>query len=100
MWKRLIALSLTFGLAAAAPPVRAQVSCSTHENVAAKLDLEFGESVIGRGLRSETSLYEVWRSAETGSWTIVMVTPDGLACVMASGTAWTEEPPGPAGTSS
>ncbi|WGH77917.1 hypothetical protein [Jannaschia ovalis] len=99
MWKRLISLSLTFGLAAVAPPALAQAACGRHDTIAGKLTSIYAETVIGRGLQNETRLYEVWRSAESGSWTILMLRPDGTACVMASGTAWTDaEPETPAAT--
>lgn len=99
MWKRLIAMSLTFGVAAAGPPAWAS-TCATHDAVVEKLEGQYGETVVGRGLESETTLYEIWRSPETGSWTIVLVSPDGVACVMASGAAWAEGEPQFAGTRS
>lgn len=93
MWKRLISLSLTFGLAAAAPPALAQTACGRHDSIAEKLTVEYEETVVGRGLQSAQSLFEVWRSVETGNWTILMLRPDGSACVMAAGIAWTDEEP-------
>lgn len=94
MWKRLISLSLTFGLAATAPPVLAQSACGNHEAIVENLKMTYRESRIGRGLQSPTSLFEVWRSKEEGNWTILMLRPDGVACVMASGFAWTDETDG------
>ena len=91
MWKRLISLSLTFGLAATAPPALAQTTCGGHETIVQGLATDYQESRIGRGLQSSTSLFEVWRSNEKGSWTILMLRPDGVACVIASGFAWTDE---------
>lgn len=100
MWKRLIASCLVFGLAASAPPAMAQSACGSHDKIAESLQKQFGESVVARGLQSATRLFEVWRSGETGSWTMLLVLPSGTACVMASGIAWMEEAPLPAGTSS
>ena len=93
MWKRLISLSLTFGLAAAAPPLFAQTACRDHKAIMESLTTAYDETRIGSGLQSATSLFEVWRSKERGNWTILMLRPDGTACVMASGFAWTDEPP-------
>lgn len=98
MWKRLISLSLTFGIAATAPPALAQESCNKHAVVADRLETLFGETVIGRGLQSEVSLFEIWRSTETGTWTILRLNPDGVACVMATGFAWTDAKPKPSVT--
>ncbi len=100
MWKRLISLSLTFGLAATAPPALAQAPCSLHDAITHKLTVEFGEQMVGRGLQSASRMYEVWRSPETGSWTIVAVGADGVTCIMASGFAWMDERPKPSGTKS
>lgn len=96
MWKRLLSLSLTFGLAATAPPALAQLACGSHDAITGKLKADYAETRIGRGLQSSESLFEVWRSREDGNWTILMVRPDGGACVMASGFAWIdyrESPP-------
>ena len=100
MWKRLISLSLTFGLAATAPPALAQSPCSLHDAITNRLTLEYGEHMVGRGLQSASRMYEVWRSPDTGSWTIVAVGADGVACIIASGFAWTDVPPKPSGTKS
>ena len=100
MWKRLITLSLVFGLAAAGPPALAQTTCIDHDHLAKTLAAKHGEEVVGRGLQSATQLFEVWRSSDTGSWTIVMLRPDGIACIMASGFAWTTPEPKLLGTQS
>lgn len=101
MWKRLMAHCFVFGLAASAPPAFAQqATCGSHDKISETLQTQYGESVVARGLQSATRLFEVWRSGETGSWTMLVVLPTGTACVMASGTAWLEEKPVPPGTSS
>ena len=97
MWKRLIAMSLAFGMAATAPPAFAQTSCGPHDRIIEKLGMKYGENNVGRGLQSATRLIEVWRSKEKGSWTILLVRPDGLTCIMASGMAWVDEQPKMAG---
>lgn len=101
MWKRLIAPCLVFGLAASAPPALAQqTACAAHDKISQTLQSQYGESVVARGLQSATRLFEVWRSGETGSWTMLVVLPSGTACVMASGTSWMEEKPVPPGIGS
>ena len=100
MWKRLISASLTFGLAAAAPPALAQTACGQYERLREALTEAYGETVAGRGLQSATRLIEVWRSPETGSWTVLMVLPSGMTCIVASGTDWQDEQADKAGTSS
>jgi hypothetical protein len=83
-------MCFVFGLAATAPPVLAQSRCDVHDRIAARLDQTFGEVPIGRGLQSPQRMFEIWHSARTGSWTILLVRPDGMACIMAAGTAWVE----------
>lgn len=91
MWKRLISLSMTLGIASTAPPALAQVPCASHEAIVEKLTNVYEETRIGRGLQSPTSLFEIWRSPENGSWTIVLLRPEGKACVIATGFAWSDE---------
>jgi hypothetical protein len=100
MWKRLISASLTFGLAAAAPPALAQTICGQYERLKNALTDGYGESMSGRGLQSETRMIELWRSPDTGTWTVLMILPNGITCVVASGTDWQDEPKNKIGTSS
>lgn len=98
MWTRFIP-ALAIGIAAAAPPAEAQMPCAKRDMIVKTLDVRFGETRAARGLQSEQRLYEFWRSTESGSWTILMVLPNGVACVVVSGEAWLEddvEPPGSA----
>jgi len=101
MWIRLIASCLVLGLAARAPPARAQhTAYGSHDTISKTPQSQYGETVTTRGLQNAARLFEIWRSSETGSWTMLVVLPSGTACVMASGTFWMEEEPVPPGTSS
>jgi hypothetical protein len=97
MWKRLFAHTLTVGLAGAAPPAMAQVAvvipqiCEAHADLAEALGARYDETSLGLGLQSAEQLVEIWRSTETGSWTILVVKPDGIACIIGSGTNWFDE---------
>lgn len=93
MWKRLICLAFVFGLAATAPPAWTQSPCAPHKTLTEKLIVDFRESLVGRGLQSSSRLFEVWRSTEDGTWTILLLTPEGTACIVAAGFAWTDEVP-------
>lgn len=99
MWTRLVP-ALAIGIAAAAPPALAQIPCAEHELIVKSLDTRFGETRAARGLQSDQRLYEFWRSTETGSWTILMVMPDGTTCIVVSGEAWLEDDIEPPGSSS
>ena len=52
-----------------------------------------GEHFVGGGLQSASSSYEVWISAEKGTWTILKTSANGTACVMAAGTNWLDSLP-------
>lgn len=67
----------------------AQPACAPHATVAARLATRFGEAPQFAGLTRDGSLLEAWANRETGTWTLLRVTPDGTACLMASGEDWT-----------
>jgi len=66
----------------------AQQACGNRETIVARLASNWGESFAGGGLQNATSVFEVWMSAEKGTWTILKTSADGTSCVMASGTNW------------
>lgn len=78
-------------LAFAAPAVAAPL-CDTRENVTALLADSYGETVRVSGLAGETALMELFASDETGTWSITMTLPDGMMCLMASGTLFVATP--------
>jgi len=55
--------------------------------VAALID-DYGEARRGAGLAGPRVIYEIWASDATGTWTIMAVRPDGLACLIATGRHW------------
>lgn len=78
MWKRLIFFCLVFGLAANAPPGLAQSACGLHESIVENLATAYNETRIGCGLESSKSLFEGWRSEDSGSWTYTATRRDRL----------------------
>ncbi|TFL19189.1 hypothetical protein [Jannaschia formosa] len=77
------AMLLTPGLAQAQG-----LSCAPRERIVEKLLDTYGENFSGGGLQSDSAVYEVWTSAEQGTWTILLTRPNGISCVMAAGTDW------------
>lgn len=63
-------------------------SCGPRDEVVATLLDRYGENFSGGGLQGERAVYEVWTSDEVGTWTILLTRPDGISCIMASGTDW------------
>lgn len=98
MFKRLVTAALVFGAAATAPPAAmAQTVCGPHELMTSQLREIYGEQRKGYGLSNPSALYELWTNDATGSWTILRVHPNGIACAMVDGQYWTETGPAEAG---
>ena len=88
MFKRLLALSLTFGMAALAPPAFA-ANCALRDTVVERLQGKYAEQLTVGGLQSggnAQSVLEIWASDETGTFTVLMTNANGINCVMAAGT--------------
>jgi hypothetical protein len=84
------AVALAFALAAS--PAAAQ-QCADRQTVVDHLGGKFQEAPTGRGV-SNGHMVEVWVSA-TGTWTVVVTSANGNACMVASGHAWeTVDPAG------
>ena len=62
--------------------------CAPRALVVEKL-ATYGESQTGMGLQGANRILEIWSSASTGSWTVLMTFTDGRSCVMAAGEGWT-----------
>ncbi|MFO7855344.1 MAG: hypothetical protein R6V44_09020 [Paracoccaceae bacterium] len=96
-------LSSALGLAtvlvaggAGAPSARADLArdavCGERAAVVKRLRDTYGETRRGYGLQRGASVIEVYASADTGSWTILATTPDGVACLVAAGRNWAATP--------
>ena len=85
-------LTLTaFLIALYGDPVAAQMACGPRAVIVMQLDLKYGETRRGSGVRGPTAIYEVWANCNTGTWSILQITPNGWACVMAVGEGWSDE---------
>ena len=90
MFKRLLGVSLLFGMAATAPPALA-ASCGDREAMTQKLESGYSERLTAGGLqksRSEATVIEVWSSDETGTFTVLVTHANGISCVVATGSAF------------
>jgi hypothetical protein len=89
MFKRLISTALIFGAAALAPPASAQsMQCLPRAALIERLTVDFNEEITGGGLQNPQQLLEVWSSASTGSFTVFITRPSGIACIVATGLHW------------
>ncbi|MFN4193229.1 MAG: hypothetical protein ACK4FR_09820 [Tabrizicola sp.] len=86
MTKEMFALS--FGLAAmlaATDIAHGAPQCDSREAVTALLADRYGETRRSVGIAGQAAVMEVYASDETGTWSITMTLPDGMMCLMASG---------------
>lgn len=71
-----------------ASPAYSQTNCGTRNEMIEQLEKKYGEQPAGAGQQNATSVFEVWYSPESGSWTILRSWATGRSCIMASGTHW------------
>lgn len=87
---------LGLGLCGAVPAARAEIpataACAAHGDVVRKLADRFGETRTGIGLHKSDAVVEVFSSAETGTWTIVVTDVAGKSCLLATGRRWVQRP--------
>lgn len=98
MFKRLFALTLTFGMAAAAPPLLA-ATCGLRDSLVEQLRNKYSEELTVGGLQDAggvQSVMEIWASDETGTYTVLVSAPNGISCVVAAGTDFFKAAPKPA----
>jgi hypothetical protein len=87
MQKTLFALSLGLGGAFIAldPAHAQQATCADRGEVVERLQTKYGETRQSLGLGRNNGVVEVYASDETGTWTILLSRPDGMACLVAAG---------------
>ena len=78
-------LALIPALLGLATPLLAQPPCAPRTLIIEKLERQFGEAPRSIGLTANGRMIEVFSSAESGTWTILMTRADGTSCLMASG---------------
>jgi len=94
-------LTLGLGLSAillATQSLRAQeAGCGAREMIVERLARDYGESRQSLGVVGGRQVLEVFASEETGSWTILLTAPDGIACLVAVGERFHRFDPVPPG---
>ncbi len=84
-------LSLALCILAFAPDqaaAEALSNCAPRDAVVDRLASKYGESRKSIGLGARGTLVETYASAQTGTWTITITTPNGNTCLVASGQSW------------
>ena len=83
--------ALLIGLGAFSSSAQAQTMCGEHSTVVASLEKTYSETPVSIGLASNGAVIEVLASP-SGSFTIILTQPNGVACVMAAGENWENLP--------
>ena len=60
-------------------------TCANSRAVEARLETKFGERLTYVGQGRENHEVLVYASAKTGRWTMLVATPDGYSCLIATG---------------
>jgi len=97
MFKHLVGLCVILCLPAAA--VAQAAECGQRDQVVERLASRYSERLTAGGLQetdSTQSVIEVWASTETGTFTVLLTNPDGIACIVAAGTNFFGPPSAPA----
>ena len=98
-WKLMAGPGLALALAS---PALAG-NCASRAAVVERLETKYAEELAMAGLQTASdtgTVVEVWASSETGTFTILVTQPNGITCIVATGTDFfsaTGRPEGPKG---
>jgi hypothetical protein len=70
-----------------AAAAKAQTACAPRKDIVAALKSRFNETALGKGLTAQKNLFEVFHS-DQGTWTVLISSPRGVSCIIATGTDW------------
>ena len=83
-----IAAAAAAMLAISSQPVSAQHVCATRTDIVKSLQQEYQEAPSAMGMSDNGAVIEVLSARDGKTWTILMTTPDGTSCVVATGEMW------------
>lgn len=80
---KMLPVAALLSMVLATPVMAAQ--CAPREQVLRLLADRYGETRRGMGVSANDAVMEVYASAATGTWTIIVSDTRGVACLVASG---------------
>ncbi len=69
-----------------------QVPCGQRDEIFEWLAVKYKEAPIASGVSSTGSLIEVLSTHDGETWTLIVTSPDGNSCMIASGQGWRAKP--------
>ncbi len=76
------------GATLAATSAMAQQQCNERDNVLELLAKKYKETPVAAGVSNTGGLVEVLTDIKSGTWTIIVTTPQGMSCLVAAGEGW------------
>lgn len=91
-WLYALAGCFVFGAATVTSPAPVGAAeCGKHEKVIAFLGKKYKEQLQAMGLVSNKGFMQLF-VAETGTWTVILTTPQGISCIVAAGDNYETNP--------
>ena len=85
---KVAAAAFFLALVTVSPGASGQSPCWPRDRLVTDLAARWGESPVGRGMAGAGLLVELFATPDGSGWTLVAVSPDGRACVLAAGHDW------------
>ncbi len=85
---KLISIAIGAVLLTASAAAAQIMQCDDRDKVVSKLAKKYQETPIAMGVTGKGGLVEVLADHKSGTWTIIVTTPTGLSCLVASGEGW------------
>jgi len=63
-------------------------TCGERQKILTRLAQTYGEEIRSKALTDGRWLFELFASEETGTWTTLITSPEGISCVTGTGTDW------------
>ncbi|MEM9060654.1 MAG: hypothetical protein AAGD13_09345 [Pseudomonadota bacterium] len=88
LFAKFAALALVSVCVAFSTTAQAQMVCGARGEIIKQLEKKYGETRRSLGLQQGRGVVEIYASAKTGSWTILVTDARGKSCLMAAGEAF------------
>lgn len=62
--------------------------CNSIVEMAKQLDADYGEVPVAIGVQTDGRLLEIYASEASGTWTVIVIRPNGTGCMVAAGRGW------------